>query len=341
MRSRDPVPGVAVIGCGYWGKNLVRVFHRLGALRWICDTDRGQLAEIGRQYPGVRTTDRMEAALADGAVRAVVIATPAGTHVALARQVLAAGKDLFVEKPLALSYGDGKGLVQEAERRGAILMVGHVLQYHPAILRLKQIVDAGDLGDLYYLYSSRVNLGRVRQEENILWSFAPHDISVMLLLVGRLPISVATFGGIYLHHNVADVTISTYTFDDGIQGHIFVSWLHPFKEQRLVVVGSRKMAVFDNVATDGKLRMYDKSVTWAGETAVSRQGAETEVPLPDDEPLELECAHFLECVERRARPRTDGWEGLRVLQVLEMSQRSLVEGRRVMFAPAEAEALDA
>ncbi len=328
-------PKVAVVGCGYWGKNLVRVFHALGALKWICDADLERLGVISRQYPGVRHSGRVKEALFDDEVSAAVIATPASTHFAIAREALAAGKDVLVEKPLALSYREGKGLVEEAAARKAILMVGHVLQYHPAIVRLKQIVEEGDLGDLYYLYSSRLNLGRVRQEENILWSFAPHDISVMLSLVGGLPESVGVFGGTYLQREIADVTISTYTFGNGVQGHIFVSWLHPFKEQRLIVVGSRKMAVFDDVVADAKLCIYDKGIRWVDGLPVPRQDAETRIRLQGDEPLELECMHFLECIARRIQPRTDGQEGLRVLQVLEASQRSLVEGRPVRLSQAE------
>jgi UDP-2-acetamido-3-amino-2,3-dideoxy-glucuronate N-acetyltransferase len=323
------VPPVAVIGCGDWGKNLVRVFHRRRALRWICDSAPERLEQIGREYPGVRASRSVDDVLADGEVRALVIATPAATHFAIAKLGLAAGKDLFVEKPLALSFDDGKWLVEHAAAQRRILMVGHVLQYHPAVARLKQIVDAGDLGDLYYLYSNRLNLGRARREENILWSFAPHDISVMLLLAGRLPASITARGGNYLQREVADVTLCTYTFDTPLLGHIFVSWLHPFKEQRLVVVGSRKMAVFDDVAVDDKLCIYDKGITLDHGRLVTRQEAETRIPLPADEPLDAECAHFLECVDQRTTPRTDGEEGLRVLRVLEASQRSLLERRTV------------
>ena len=327
---------VAVVGCGQWGKNLVRVFHHLGALRWICDMDPGRLREVGGSLPGVRSTGRIEDILADAQVRAIAVATPANTHFALAQASLFAGKDVFVEKPLALSSADGARLVHEAAKRQAILMVGHVLRYHPAMVRLKQLVDAGELGDLYYLYSNRLNLGRIRRDENILWSFAPHDISVMLLLVGRMPASVSARGGAFLQRAVADVTVSTYAFDNGVQGHIFVSWLHPFKEQRLVVVGSRKMARFDDVPADAnaKLCIYDKGVTWREGAPLPRQDAETRILLPADEPLELECRHFLECLERRTRPATDGAEGVRVLQVLEASQRSLVEGHSVDIAPA-------
>lgn len=329
-------PGVALVGAGYWGRNLARVFHQLGALRWICDPDPVRLQEVAGRYPDARCAPDLDDALADSAVHAVAIATPSDTHTVLARRALREWKDVFVEKPLALSYSDGAEVVQEAEERDAILMVGHVLQYHPAVLHLKQLVARGELGELHYLYSMRLNLGRVRQEENILWSFAPHDISIMLLLLGRLPHSVGVFGGAYLQPHVVDVTVSTYLYPGGAQGHIFTSWLHPFKEQRLVVVGSRKMAVFEDTAAD-KLRVYDKRIAWVEGQPVPRGDAEVRVPLPAVEPLQAECAHFLDCVQRRVTPRTDGREGLRVLRVLEASQQSLVHGRVVQIAGEERE----
>ena len=329
---------MAVVGCGQWGQNLARVFHRLGALRWICDADPGRLSEVGGRLPGARSTTRIEDVLADDAARAIAVATPANTHFAVARAALAAGRDVFVEKPLALSAADGAWLVHEAAKRRAILMVGHVLRYHPAVVRLKELLDAGELGDLYYFYSNRLNLGRIRRDENILWSFAPHDVSVMLLLVGRMPTSVSACGRAYLQPEIADVTLSTYAFGNDVQGHIFVSWLHPFKEQRLVVVGSRKMALFNDVATDAaeKLCIYDKGVTWRDGAPLPRLEAETRILLPAAEPLDVECRHFLECLEQRTSPQTDGAEGVRVLQVLEASQQSLLEGRPVAIAPSAA-----
>jgi UDP-2-acetamido-3-amino-2,3-dideoxy-glucuronate N-acetyltransferase len=325
---------VAVVGVGAWGRNLARVFHQQDALRWICDPDAVRLAEAAGRLPGVRTAASLEEVLADRAVRAVAVATPSAAHYDVAMQALRAGRDVLVEKPLALTYEDGAALVREAEARAAVLMVGHVLQYHPAVLRLQQIVTSGELGKVYYLWSTRLNLGRVRREENILWSFAPHDISVMLLLLGRMPSAVGVFGGSYLQPGVADVTVSSYFFPGGAQGHIFVSWLHPFKEQRLVVVGSEKMAVFEDTARD-KLRLYDKRITWVNGEPVPHERAETAIALPPVEPLAAECAHFLECVSRRDRPRTDGAEGLRVLRVLEASQRSLEEGRVVRLQDEE------
>jgi UDP-2-acetamido-3-amino-2,3-dideoxy-glucuronate N-acetyltransferase len=304
------------------------VFDGLGALRWVCDGDERRLAAASERHRGVRVGRVLAEALADPAVQAVAIATPSATHGALALEALTSGRDVLVEKPLALTYADGAAVAEEAARRGAILMVGHVLQYSPAVLRMNALVAEGALGDIYYLWSTRLNLGRVRREENILWSFAPHDISVMLLLLGRMPEAVGVFGGAYLQPGVADVTMSSFLFAGGVQGHIFVSWLHPFKEQRLVVVGSRRMAVFEDTAAD-KLRVYDKQIHWVEGQPVPREQPVESVALPAVEPLEAECAHFLDCVVRRTIPRTDGREALRVLRVLEAGQRSLEERRLV------------
>lgn len=329
-------PGVAVVGVGAWGRNLARVFHGLGALRWVCDADAGRLTEAAARLPGVATAPALEEALRDPAVRAVAVATPSATHATVAREALRMGRDVLVEKPLALTYGDGRALVREAEAREAVLMVGHVLQYHPAVLKLREMVTAGELGEVHYLWSTRLNLGRVRREENILWSFAPHDISVMLLLLGRMPEAVGVFGGAYLQPDIADVTVSSYQFPGGAQGHIFVSWLHPFKEQRLVVVGSEKMAVFEDTAGD-KLRLYDKRITWVKGEPVPRERPAAAIALPPVEPLAAECEHFLDCVANRTTPRTDGREGLRVLRVLEAGQRSLEQGRLVRLRDEESE----
>lgn len=317
---------VAVVGCGYWGKNLVRVFHALRALRMICEADEKLLAQFQEQYPEARATSHYQEVLADPQVQAVVLATPAETHAALGRQALQADKDLFVEKPLALNYPQGAELVELADKRSLILMVGHLLEYHPAVVQLQELVQGRELGALSYIYSNRLNLGKVRREENILWSFAPHDIAVLLRLANDLPLEVSAFGGAYLQPQIADVTLTAMRFAAGVRAHVFVSWLHPYKEQKLVVVGDKKMAVFDDVIKDGKLKIYDKRIEWVGEQPRPRQVSETTLYLPDAEPLRLECEHFVHCTEKRTRPRTDGASGLRVLQVLEAAQRSLNQG---------------
>jgi UDP-2-acetamido-3-amino-2,3-dideoxy-glucuronate N-acetyltransferase len=322
-------PGVALVGFGYWGRNLARNLHQLGALRVVCDTRPRALHEARAAYPAAATTGRVAGVLADEGVSAVAIAAPAVAHYTLTRAALLAGKDVFVEKPLSLELAQARELVELARARRRVLMVGHLLEYHPAIRKLQELVDAGELGDLHHIYSNRLNLGKVRREENILWSFAPHDVSVILRILGRMPVSAVTTGQHYLQHQIADVTMTWLTFPGRTRAHIFVSWLHPYKEQRLVVVGSRRMAVFDDVATEGKLKLYDQGIEWKqGAAPVIRRTAEATLFFPENEPLREELQHFLECVRTRRTPRTDGRNGLRVLRVLDACQRSLAAGGR-------------
>lgn len=314
---------IAVVGGGYWGKNLIRNFHQLGALRVVCDANRDVLAAHARQFPGVEPAESFAAVLANPAIAGVVLATPAALHYTMVKEALLAGKDVFVEKPMALHVNEGQELVALAQKQQRILMVGHILQYHPAVRKLKELVDKGDLGKIQYIYSNRLNIGKIRWEENILWSFAPHDISVMLMLLGETPVSVSTHGGNYLHHNVADVTMTTLAFASGVRGHIFVSWLHPYKEQKLVVVGDKKMVVFNDAEPKNKLLAFAHSVEWLERRPVAKKADPEPIPVDADEPLKLECAHFLECITTRQCPRTDGREGLAVLSVLEACQKSL------------------
>ncbi len=314
---------VALIGCGHWGKNLVRNFVGLGALRVVCDVDSAKVASFKEQYPEVGTTTAYSEVLADPNIQAVVIATPAAAHYEHAREALDVGKDVFVEKPLALTADDGRSLIALAQERSRILMVGHLLRYHPAILKLKELVDGGVLGKILHVYSNRLNLGVFRTEENILWSFAPHDISVILHLLGERPNRIQAQAGSYLHPERADVTVTTLRFPSGVTGHIFVSWLHPYKEQKLVVVGDRGMAVFDDVAKERKLTLYSHAVEWVDRVPVPRRDEGRDVPFSPEEPLRQECQHFLDCVASRQRPWTDGAEGLAVLEVLEASQQSM------------------
>ena len=313
---------VAVVGCGYWGKNLVRVFSELGALHTICDKDESRRDALVYQGATPDFTDRLEDVLDNPEIRAVAVATPAATHYDIVGKCLMAGKDTFVEKPLALDAEQGQRLVDLARQRSLVLMVGHILLYHPAVAKLRQIVEEGTLGRLLYCYSNRLNMGLIRTEENILWSFAPHDISVMLHLLGEEPTRVEADGQSYLTPGVVDVTLSRLEFKSGVTGHIFVSWLHPSKEQRLVVVGSEKMAVFDDTA-EKKLLLYPHRVDWAGRAPKAVKAEAVEVELEKAEPLKEECRHFLDCVEKRATPRSDGHEGLRVLRVLDRCQQSL------------------
>src|SRR5262249_34027974 len=314
---------IGCIGAGYWGRNHVRNFKELGVLRWVCDPSPSSRAAISQQYPDVRCTDSVDEVLVDREVDGVVIATPADTHAALVRQALEAGKDVFVEKPLCLDIAEGGELVMLAERRRRVLMVGHLLWYHPAVLRLDEMIRSGELGRIQYIYSNRLNLGRIRREENILWSFAPHDVSVILGLLGEMPEDVQAQGGNYLHQKIADVTVSLLSFPSGVKAHILVSWLHPFKEQKLIVVGDRKMAVFDDMQPDHKLVLYRHVIDWKDQIPVPTQGAAEPIPVEKAEPLRAECAHFLECIRTRQRPRTDGHEALRVLTVLQQCEDAL------------------
>ncbi len=319
-------PKVAVIGAGYWGKNLVRNFASLGGLAMVCDPDKEACTLAAQLCPGVKTTSSYSEVLAHNEIEAVAIATPAVFHYTMAKEALLAGKDVFVEKPLALKMAEGQELIALAAGQGRILMVGHILQYHPAVLKLKELIDAGELGKIQYIYSNRLNIGKVRSEENILWSFAPHDISIILLLLSEMPEEVSVHGGYYLQSQVADVTLTAISFASGVKGHIYVSWLHPFKEQKLVVVGDRQMAVFDDVSPDRKLVLYPHRIDWIDRIPIARKAQGEAVPLEMAEPLQEECRHFLECLRTRQTPRTDGQEGLRVFQVLQAGQNSLDRG---------------
>jgi UDP-2-acetamido-3-amino-2,3-dideoxy-glucuronate N-acetyltransferase len=314
---------IAVIGAGYWGKNLVRNFAGLGALAAICDNDAERLASFGEQNPGVKLIRAYSEVLRDETIQAVAIATPAEGHADSVREALLAGKDVFVEKPLCLSVREGADIVALAKKNHRILMVGHLLWYHPAVLKLKELIRAGELGRIQYIYSNRLNLGKIRREENILWSFAPHDISVILGLLNETPDGVLAQGGNYLHQHIADVTISLLSFPSGVKAHIFVSWLHPFKEQKLIVVGDRKMAVFDDLEKTDKLFLYPHSIDWKDNLPIANKADAQAVELTQGEPLRAECQHFLDCVATRTRPRTDGEEGLRVLSVLQRCQEAL------------------
>src|SRR5437870_4689533 len=317
---------VACVGSGYWGKNLVRNFYELGALAAIWDNDTEKVSQLRQQYPDCRFPSSYAEVLSDDSINAVAIATPAETHAAMVREALLADKDVFIEKPLCLSVPEGEVLVALARERKRILMVGHLLWYHPAILKLKELIDAGELGRIEYIYSNRLNLGKIRREENILWSFAPHDISVILGLLGEMPDKVEAQGGNYLHPRIADVTVSLLAFPSGVKAHIFVSWLHPFKEQKLVIIGDKKMAVFDDVEKKDKLLLYPHSIDWKNHIPVANKAEAQRVAYEPEEPLRAECVHFLDCIRTGLRPRTDAEEGLRVLKVLQQCQDAL-EGK--------------
>ena len=326
MHEPTQARDLALVGAGYWGKNLARNFNALGALHTICDSFAATLDSYASDFGKVERTTELGAVLGNRAITKVAIAAPAARHYELARESLLAGKDVFVEKPLCLDARQGRELVELAGKKGLVVMVGHLLQYHPCIQRLQSLLAEGDLGKLHYITSNRLNLGKIRREENALWSFAPHDLSVILSLAGNLlPERVSCTGESYLTHGVADTTLTAMRFAGGVRAHVFVSWLNPFKEQKLTVVGSNGMAVFDDTRPWGeKLLLHRHYLTWTnGQTPTPAKTRGEAVATAESEPLRNECAHFLECCRDRRKPRTDGLEGLRVLEVLQAAQRSL------------------
>jgi len=324
INHRKPVK-VGVVGAGAWGKNLVRNFSQLGVLRAVCDAEDENVRNCRAVYPDVSCTNSLDEILNDPEINSVVVATPAKSHYELAKSVLMAHRHLFVEKPLALKVEEAEELIKLAEKNQCIIMVGHVLRYHPAVNKLKELIDTGELGKIQYVYSNRLNIGKIRDAENILWSFAPHDISVILYLLNEQPNSLSAIGGNYVQKDIADVTLTTMDFPSGVQCHIFVSWLHPYKEQKLVVVGDQKMAVFDDMTTE-KLFLYPHKIEWQNRAPIARKADAQVVPVEMEEPLRKECLHFVECIENNWTPYTDGYEGLNVLTILHGAQNSLNNG---------------
>lgn len=323
---------IALVGIGAWGANILRNLNDLGVLHTACDTNRDILAQHEKNYAGVCFCTDFDQILGDAEITAVVIATPAATHYELSKQALLAGKDVFAEKPLALKLEEGQELATIARNSEKILMVGHILRYHPALTKLQEMIAKGDLGKLQYIYSNRLNIGKLRTEENILWSFAPHDISVLLALLDEDPVKITATGGAYLSENVYDTTLTAIEFKNGAKAHIFVSWLHPFREQKLVVVGSKTMAVFDDL-TQEKLFIYPHEVEWKdGKEPVAKKNDFQPIEIEKDEPLRRELAHFIQCTLRRITPMTDANEGLRVLKVLQAAEHSLRTGKTVQIS---------
>ncbi len=325
----DPPVRIGVAGLGYWGPNLARNFAALpGAeLRWCCDPSEAVRERAATMFPAARHTVELGQLLSDPELDAIAIASPVHTHAELAVRVLEAGKHCFVEKPLAQSVADAERVLAAAERSGRTLMVGHLLEYHPAVSKLKQIVDAGELGDrIYYIYGNRLNLGKLRADENALWSLGAHDVSVVLHLIGEEPSELSAHGESYVRDGVEDVVFCYLRFPSGLAAHLHLSWLDPHKERRLVVVGSRRMATFDDMALEGKLAIYDKGfdedARGYGEY-ITRAGAIYAPQIPNVEPLRVECQHFLDCIRSGEVPLSGGRSGLRVVRVLEGLQRSL------------------
>ncbi len=314
---------IGMIGLGYWGKNILRNLLELKVLHTACDTDLEIIKKMERDFPDVNYTQNFDDILGNPEIDAIAISTPAVTHATLAIKAIQSNKDVFVEKPLSVKTEEAIELIKLARKKKRILMVGHILQYHPAVLKLKEMIETGELGKIQYIYSNRLNIGKLRIEENILWSFAPHDVSVILMLLEEEPTSVMSFGGKYITDGIFDTTLTTLEFKNNVKGHIFVSWLHPLKEQKLVVVGTKAMAVFDDLSEE-KLFIFPHKIEFKnGKIPVAHKAEKYVVPIENKEPLKEELIHFINCIKKRKTPRTDGEEGLRVLRVLEKAERYL------------------
>jgi predicted dehydrogenase len=323
---------IAVVGAGAWGKNHIRVFSEIPnvRLKYICDQDPLKLSSLEKAYPQSKMVKDLSPILLDSEVRGVVVASSALSHYSLSKEILLADKDVLVEKPMALSSKDAEEMLEIAEKRGRILMVGHLLIYHSVVDRLKEMVTSGELGKIYYIYTQRVNLGVIRQDENALLSFAPHDLSVILYLLEEEPIVVSSHGESYIRKGIEDVVFLSLRFSEGKMANIHLSWLDPHKLRRVTIVGSKKMAVFDDVEASEKLKVYDKGVRnlsydTYGEYLSLRFGDITIPSIKMVEPLRAEAEHFIQCIESRKEPKTGGRDGLKVVRILAAAQQSLKE----------------
>lgn len=330
MSGGDDSVSIGVVGLGYWGPNLARNFDALPDSRvtWLCDADAASLKRQALNHPQARTTAEFQDMLDDETLDAVVVATNVPQHVPLAERALAAGKSVFVEKPLGATLEETERLVELADSSPGVLMVGHLLEYHPGVERLKALVDAGDLGDVRYVYTTRVNLGKLRTDENAMLSLGPHDVSVALAIIGEEPAEGWARGESYVNAGVEDVVFGYLRFPSGVAAHMHWSWLDPHKERRITVVGSERMATFDDMRIEGKLTVYDKGFDQSFESHseyMARSGDIWQPHISNEEPLRIECRHFVDCVRSGEPPRTDGRSGLRVVRVLERLQASLDE----------------
>ena len=331
--------GIAVVGAGYWGPNLIRNFSSLGHLEGIVDQDEKRLAKLRNQYPGVACYTRMEDVLECQSVQGVALATPASSHYSLAKKVISGGKSVFVEKPLAQTTDECRDLISLSKKHNAVLMVGHTFEYNSAVHYVEECINRRELGQIYYIYSQRLNLGVVRSDINALWNLAPHDISIVLRWLKQRPLSVDARGFTYLQDGIEDVVYLNMEFPDGVSVHIHVSWLDPSKVRRITLVGSEKMIVYDDASSDSKIMLYDKGIdrfrldgslgafdTFAQFQLIQRAGDVVIPRIEYSEPLRAECKHFVECITENKQPTTDGDNGLRVVEVLEAASRSLALG---------------
>lgn len=329
---------VGVIGLGYWGPNLVRNLAEIDDvfLHTVCDLEENRLKYVGKRYPKLCTTKRYEEILTSPEIDAIVIATPASSHFSLAKESLLHGKSVLVEKPLALSSEECQELIDLAEERGKVLMVGHTFIFNPAVEMLKDYVVRGELGDIFYIYSQRLNLGRIRQDVNAMWNFAPHDLSIVLYLLGETPLQVRAKGKAYIQDGIEDVVFLDLDFPSGVNAHVHISWLNPQKVRKTTVVGSKKMVIYDDVSSDAKIQIYDKGVAKIptsssprdfetfGEFQLKIRTGDLHVPaIKFTEPLRNECSHFIKCVKEGKAPLTDGRHGMQVVKILEAAEKSM------------------
>ena len=325
---------IGVIGIGNWGRNLLRSFCQLSdaEVRWCCDIDESRWEALSPQYPGITFTKKYHDIFQDRETEAVVVATPATTHYEISKGALGSGKHIFVEKPFVLRSREAEELISLSEKVSRKIMVGHIMQYHPAVEKLKKLIEHGELGNIYYLYSQRVNLGVIRNDENALWSLGPHDVSMVLYLLGQVPSHISTQGQSFLQEKVEDVVFLTLYFPSKTFAQIQMSWLDPHKERKLTIVGDKKMVVFDDMQPVEKIKIFDKGITWKvdysnyGEFLSIRNG---DIYIPyvmPEEPLKIECQHFIDCIKNGKVPRSDGKEGSKVVKVLEAAEKSLRQG---------------
>lgn len=318
---------IAVIGCGKWGINHVRTAHKLFGddLKYCSDTNEESLIRVNEISARIKFSTDLKDILTDAEVKAVIVSTPAETHFEITKELLIAGKNVLVEKPITLNSDEAKALNDIASEEGLVLMVGHLLLYHPAILKIREYLDKGELGNLQYIYSNRLNLGTIRTEENILWSFAPHDISVIQFLTGSVPEEVTATGAIFVQPNIQDTTLTYLKFKNNVHAHVYVSWLHPFKEQRLVVIGDKSMMVFEDTLMENKLKLYRKGFEMVNGIAFKMDADFESIEFDTTSPLEIEQEHFINCILHDETPRTDGHNGIEVLETLERAQHEILK----------------
>ncbi|MGB9595541.1 MAG: Gfo/Idh/MocA family protein [Candidatus Poribacteria bacterium] len=333
-RTRVNEATLGMVGIGYWGPNLLRNFTQLDNcwMKACCDIDEKSLKSVQSQYPEIKTTKKYSDLIDDPEIQAIVIAVPAIKHYEFAKLAIQNNKHVFVEKPLTLNVSDAEDLVRLSKEKNVKLMVGHLMEYHPAIEKLKQMVQNNELGEIYYIYSQRVNLGRIRKDENALWSLAPHDISIIMYLLESEPLIVSAIGKSYIQDDIEDVAFLNMTFPNNIMAHVQLSWLDPHKIRMTTIVGSKKMVVFDDMDTTEMVKVYDKGIENTvspgsfGESLVLRFGDITIPYIKMVEPLRLECQHFIDCIINDKQPRSDGVDGLKVVKVLNSAQKSLKNG---------------